>query len=151
MTSLIQKNKHNTRHATLYAVKTNKIIRPTVCSKCNSTNKIYSHHEDYSKPLEVIWLCSKCHGERHREINSLKRKPKLLKSWQISMLMSELGHKGGKARFKKLSPERRSEIAKLAGIASGLARRNKKNDEYREMVKNVLNNKVVKNCLVKIK
>ena len=33
--------------------------------KCGET-KVHGHHEDYSKPLEVIWLCSKCHRDQHR-------------------------------------------------------------------------------------
>ena len=28
----------------------------------------HAHHEDYSKPLEVVWLCHKHHMERHRKL-----------------------------------------------------------------------------------
>jgi hypothetical protein len=27
-----------------------------------------AHHEDYDKPLEVVWLCQPCHKQRHKEI-----------------------------------------------------------------------------------
>lgn len=27
-----------------------------------------AHHEDYSKPLEVMWLCKRHHTDRHMEI-----------------------------------------------------------------------------------
>jgi hypothetical protein len=43
---------------------------------CICGNKAHAHHEDYSKPLDVIWLCPKHHGERHVQIN----KEKLLKT-----------------------------------------------------------------------
>ncbi len=35
------------------------------CEKCGK--KAQAHHDDYSKPLEVRWLCPKHHAEHHRE------------------------------------------------------------------------------------
>ena len=43
----------------------NKTLIKKCCEKCGS-EKSESHHEDYSKPLEVIWLCKKHHGEADR-------------------------------------------------------------------------------------
>jgi len=42
------------------------------CSVCG--NKAEAHHEDYSKPLDIIWLCTKHHAARHIEINEEKLK-----------------------------------------------------------------------------
>ena len=33
---------------------------------CGNTN-VQAHHEDYNKPLEVIWLCVSCHIKLHKE------------------------------------------------------------------------------------
>ena len=41
------------------------------CVKCGG--KAQAHHEDYSKPLEVMWLCPLHHAERHKEIATLSR------------------------------------------------------------------------------
>lgn len=35
------------------------------CEKCGSDNDIQAHHDDYSKPLEVRWLCRMHHLEHH--------------------------------------------------------------------------------------
>ncbi len=46
------------------------IKKPTMCVDClKATPKknLAGHHEDYSKPLEVEWLCPGCHKLRHRE------------------------------------------------------------------------------------
>jgi len=36
------------------------------CEVCGS-EKSHGHHEDYTKPLDVIWLCRTHHMERHRK------------------------------------------------------------------------------------
>lgn len=45
------------------------IIKKLPCKICGSTKNIHGHHFDYSKPLEVIWLCPKHHYEIHRKDN----------------------------------------------------------------------------------
>lgn len=49
-------------------------LKPKPCERCNFAFGVQAHHEDYSKPLDVVWLCQKCHGERHREINEERRR-----------------------------------------------------------------------------
>lgn len=35
------------------------------CQVCGSEVRTHAHHDDYSKPLDVIWLCHQHHVERH--------------------------------------------------------------------------------------
>ena len=50
-----------------------KIPKPAKCSGCQRRKKLQMHHPDYSKPLSVLWLCSKCHGKAHRTANGKSR------------------------------------------------------------------------------
>lgn len=38
---------------------------PAQCSACGQTAKLDGHHEDYTKPLKVEWLCRSCHKTLH--------------------------------------------------------------------------------------
>jgi len=37
------------------------------CVRCKEEKSV-AHHEDYDKPLEVMWLCQPCHKQRHKEL-----------------------------------------------------------------------------------
>jgi len=64
---LNNKHKDHARSIFYMAVSSGKIIRPSTCSKCGSDSEIEGHHEDYNKPLDVMWLCIPCHGKEHRK------------------------------------------------------------------------------------
>ena len=46
------------------AIRGGKLVKEP-CERCNSEDSVHAHHEDYTKPMEVIWLCPPCHGLRH--------------------------------------------------------------------------------------
>lgn len=59
--------KYKARMLLNIAVRDGKIKRPDFCQSCGAKGKIHAHHADYSKPLDVEWLCAECHGKRHRK------------------------------------------------------------------------------------
>jgi len=48
------------------AIRKGDLIRMS-CVRCGA-EKTEAHHEDYDKPLDVVWLCTPCHKKRHQEI-----------------------------------------------------------------------------------
>lgn len=53
--------KQRAHHILAKAIRSGKIVRPNHCVRCLSSCKPDGHHPDYSKPLEVEWLCRRCH------------------------------------------------------------------------------------------
>ena len=73
---IIEKNHHDKFLANAklqYALDTGKVIRPNKCSMCGIECIPQGHHHDYSKPLDVIWLCAKCHSKVHVELRREER------------------------------------------------------------------------------
>lgn len=48
-----------------YEVRMGRVIRPRACERCGVTCKPHGHHSDYSRPLDVEWLCKSCHDAEH--------------------------------------------------------------------------------------
>jgi len=67
------KRKHVAQYKFSNAITAGKIKRPSTCSKCGCSGRIEGHHKDYSKPFDVVFLCTICHNQRHKEIKGEKR------------------------------------------------------------------------------
>lgn len=53
------------RQAVGNALRSGKLVRCN-CEVCGDV-RAQAHHEDYAKPLDVRWLCFKCHREHGHE------------------------------------------------------------------------------------
>jgi hypothetical protein len=68
----LNREKHQAHQAVYRAVQSGELDKPTVCSFCGTDKfRIEAHHDDYSFPLDVVWLCSACHGQRHIELKGV--------------------------------------------------------------------------------
>lgn len=134
------------------ALRDGSLVRPGCCEKCHSIGgRLHAHHVDYLKPLDVQWLCPKCHAAWHREHRALNKQqmlrlayaelnpkprrvvpPKEVKPRPVRLKKPQppknpaavaLGKMGGKRRAEVLSPERRKAIASKAGKASQAKRK----------------------------
>jgi len=60
-------NKRKARKIVDYHLRKGNLKKPESCSICNNNFNIQAHHDDYSFPLNIRWLCSQCHGIEHRK------------------------------------------------------------------------------------
>lgn len=56
----------NANEALNLAVKLGYVDKPDHCLGCGcptGESRVTAHHNDYTKPLEVVWVCQKCHKQ----------------------------------------------------------------------------------------
>lgn len=61
------KEKRKVYIVVMNAIAAGKLEKSNICEKCGIKCKTVAHHEDYSKPLGVNWVCRRCHGKLHRQ------------------------------------------------------------------------------------
>ena len=57
--------RHKARLEVRNAVRNGVLVKPFFCERCPSITDVEAHHDDYSKPLGVVWLCRNCHSNVH--------------------------------------------------------------------------------------
>lgn len=60
-------DKARARNAVNNAIRDGRLTRQP-CEHCGSTQNVHAHHHDYSKPLDIEWLCKDCHWKHHNEM-----------------------------------------------------------------------------------
>ena len=93
--STCQKNptKYNAHKVTEAAIAAGVLKRPDKCSICGtsgSVRRIEAHHDDYMKPLDVIWVCTTC----HRRLDGERRKHEGLKAFPRSVRIAKMSDDG---------------------------------------------------------
>ena len=97
----------------LRAVKSGELIRAKYCEHCGEMGlhrpcggkfhrwSLSAHHDDYTSPLSVLWLCNSCHRLRHSNLRRAGADPRRvyakkilddggsLPSWFVSRLQLE--------------------------------------------------------------
>jgi len=57
--------KQAARYAVLKALRNKILFKPSQCEICQEEVRPEAHHPDYSRPLEVVWACRRCHADIH--------------------------------------------------------------------------------------
>src|SRR6478609_8333127 len=59
------KKRYLAQKAVSNAVRTGKLVPWPGCAACRRKRNLHAHHCDYDAPLDVVWLCVKCHKAAH--------------------------------------------------------------------------------------
>jgi len=95
------------------------LIEKKPCEKCGE-KKSEAHHEDYNKPLDIVWLCKRCHKQRHQQIrreteNPLNNKKSTIngrtRKGQEELILIQIRQHGGFSIFWVTENQRRASAA----------------------------------------
>lgn len=51
----------------------NGLLAKLPCEVCQTTKSVQAHHDDYSDPLNVRWLCVAHHAEHHKKLKTVNK------------------------------------------------------------------------------
>jgi len=66
--NIYDKNKFEANKLLAEALRNGEIKKPDNCQICNEIKPLDGHHADYDRPLEVVWVCRKCHMQIHKKL-----------------------------------------------------------------------------------
>ena len=100
-------------------------LKRQICERCGRSDDIHAHHEDYSRPLFVMWLCRSCHISEHqgepgpREATSISLS-EILDQFSLAKLIGQYSDRGGVLSRQR---ERQTLQAPTSPVASAVFNR----------------------------
>lgn len=65
--------RYKARMAVFTALRNGTLVRSEACERCGAEDvPLDASHDDYSRPLDVEWLCRPCHGAKDRKRNPIR-------------------------------------------------------------------------------
>lgn len=61
-------DKRKAHNKVLTAIRAGRLVKSIACECCGSKEPLDAHHDDYSAPLDVRWLCRRCHHAVHNHL-----------------------------------------------------------------------------------
>lgn len=58
--------KISAHNAVYRALKRGLLIKKTICQICGNSTLTLAHHNNYSKWLDILWVCQICHNDIHK-------------------------------------------------------------------------------------
>ena len=110
------RQRHVARGLVAKAIQKGTLVRPDRCPRCgepeqrfrNGRTNIEGHHHDYSKPLEVEWVCRTCHNAEQKEYDKSNPIPEPADSPQLIALRDALLSDDWERRPARIYPSRPS-------------------------------------------
>lgn len=81
--------KYNAHKAVEAAIKAGVIRKPDCCFGCGRSaeeTRLGTHHHDYEKPLDVVWVCARCHRQLDANLRARKGLSPFGKGKAVKML-----------------------------------------------------------------
>lgn len=99
--------KQRCRRMVQRAITAGRLNRPDRCVRCEAACTPHGHHHDYSKPLDVEWLCLDCHAVEHQQEPVWTPRARHLRAsgMTYAAVASNLGLSETTV-YKRLNPER---------------------------------------------
>jgi transposase-like protein len=106
-------------HITVQTAMRRGVLVRQPCEDCGA-EKTHAHHDDYSKPLDVRWLCQSCHHAHHSALRP-PRKSRVSVAGRAAAIAQHLNDCRDKARTMRNAGATYPEIAATFGITKGTA------------------------------
>lgn len=113
--------KQSVRSLVCSAIECGVLTKAVACDQCGAVSVLEGHHEDYTKPLTVEWLCDECHSARHRKTHCMRGHEFTSESVYITPLGGRVCRACAAMRARRRNAIRRNRDDTLCAAEASLA------------------------------